>query len=358
MSTRSPPVSTAALAAPWQEFVHSRAIESGTADELETSRLRSVIEATVAENEKLWSFIDSMRDNKGIRAAVDKHASGSPVADFFYRARAKARHEQAMGWSRATSTGVGGAVAAPGSWYFLGHGEAHMSDEQLIRSIDEGLLNRGVNPAAYQRLSGADRNVLKVPVRVVHMNSGACKPTTLTREVLVPVAKEVTVEVPRMSESEKEELLRQETEAQCSKLCDDHNCHCHTVPIKEVLKEVRAETYRTGAEVPMHTDRVKVVYVDRPVTQEVIKVVPIEKVVIQEVVREVEKSEHMRIPTQAPYPRSHALGGARSNRTPLSRGAGGGQGSGANRGGAGPRAHRRGGGDKGGARLDERVGRA
>jgi hypothetical protein len=77
-------------------------------------------------------------------------------------------------------------------------------------------------------------------VRVVHihggggMGGGGGGVQEVLREVLVPVVHEKAVEVPSLTAQQKEQLLASELAAGCQ--CDDENCSCHTVPIKEVKR--------------------------------------------------------------------------------------------------------------------------
>jgi hypothetical protein len=149
--------------------VAARAGEGGTADGLELARLRSALEAVVAENGRLAAINDRLRVNIGERRRGgregapppprahpvdympdarlakedmamlnDQKKGGAPVADFFYRPRAKARHEQAIGWGEAQRTTVQGALSAPGTWWTpLGEHTAWRDDEELVRAIDK-----------------------------------------------------------------------------------------------------------------------------------------------------------------------------------------------------------------------------
>lgn len=307
LSVRSPPgppLDEASFTGrePWQDFVAARADEGVVADQLELSKQRAAIEAVVAENERLRSIIEMLR-TRGSAPETDARGQGTPaVADFFYRPRAKARHVQAMGWSQATHATTDSSFTAQGSWYALANAQSMMTDETLVRRVEEELLNPGAPPAAYDRLDPSSKpGELKVPVKVTHVHTGGVREAL--REVLVPVKQEVAVEVPRLSDEQKAELLKTEVDDLCKK-CDDPDCDCHTVPVREVIKEVPVETRRQTGEVPIvheklkvverevpcYQNQVQVVYVDRPILKEVVKVVPVEKEIIVEkvVVQEVE----------------------------------------------------------------------
>ena len=313
----------------WQHFIASRAKEGGTADSLEQVKLQSAIEAVVAENERLYSLNEQLRLRLGEEVENPKHpmpsdympdknfvkedkamfsdvrVAGGPVADFYYRPRAKARHHEAVGYGEATAVNVQSTVNKKGEWFTLNPPDAVRweNDHALVEAIDKSILNPGASAAAYQRIdtSTTDPNELKVPVKVIHVHQGGGASSSnggggggvqeVLREVLVPVVKQVPVEVPSLTSEQKAKILQQEVDEGC-KECDDPSCGCHSVPIREVIKPVevfRTETKGTR-EVPIYTDRVKVVEVQVPVIQEKIVEVPgPERIVYQERIIEVPK---------------------------------------------------------------------